>query len=124
MTEFVLATSYYARWRPDDGVPVQCSIGAPQWWQGPPLADLRSTAPWGLKDVLDDDEFRRKYRARLHRQTNRIVRELTELADSYPGTPLILMCFERDRGNCHRLQLAEWLSERLDVEVPEVTLWD
>jgi uncharacterized protein YeaO (DUF488 family) len=89
--------------------------------------DLRSTAPWGIKDIEDDAEFRRKYRHRLHRYSGRILGQLEELRDSYPDVPLVLMCFERDRSNCHRAQLAEWLTERLDVHVPEVgtelTLW-
>lgn len=123
MTDWMLATSYYARFRSEAGVPVQCSIGAPAWWADsphPPLLDLRAVAPWGLKDIADDSEFRRQYRARLHRQSPRILAELEELRACYPGTTLVLMCFERSRTDCHRLQLAEWLSDRLGVEVPEL----
>lgn len=123
MTEWNLATCSYALWTPEDGVPVQTSIGAPKWWDGPPLQDLRSAAPWGLMDVSDPAEFRRKYRARLHRNTPRILAQLGELATCYPGTVLVLMCFERRPQDCHRGLLAEWLSEHLGVEVLEIEPW-
>lgn len=87
---------------------------------GPTLQDGRSMAPWGLFDVEDPAEFRRRYCHRLHRFAPRIIGQLEELTARYPGTVLVLMCFERRRRDCHRGELAEWLSERLSVEVPEI----
>lgn len=81
--------------------------------------DLRSAAPWGLKDIASDEEFARRYRARLHRYTPRILGQLEEMRAQYPGVPLILMCFERRPADCHRAVLAKWLEQRLGTSVPE-----
>jgi hypothetical protein len=125
VTEWRLATASYSAWRPWMGVPVGTSIGSPKWWTGPTIQDGRSMAPWGrLFDIEDAAEFRTAYRARLHRRQYVIFRQLDELADAYPGVPLILMCFERRPEDCHRSVLAGWLDEMLDVYVPEVTPWD
>lgn len=122
-----LATCSYNAWRPWMGVPCQTSIGAPKWWTGPTLQDVRSAAPWGLFDVADPAEFTKRYRHRLHRYAPRIVGQLEELRACYPAETLVLMCFERSRTDCHRGDLALWLEQRLGVEVPELTeaaLWE
>jgi hypothetical protein len=78
--------------------------------------DLRSAAALGkLFEITHPTDFRTAYRTRLRRRSNLILRDLRELADSYPGVTLVLMCFERDWSDCHRLQLAEWLTQRLGV---------
>jgi uncharacterized protein (DUF488 family) len=41
--------------------------------------------------------------------------ELTAIVKS--GTPICLLCFERDAHRCHRLRIAELICERLDVKV-------
>jgi uncharacterized protein YeaO (DUF488 family) len=62
--------------------------------------------------VTDPDEFRRRYRHRLHQRTGRILAELAELHERYDGWPLALCCFEADPAACHRSVLAGWLAEK------------
>lgn len=42
---------------------------------------------------------------------------LEQLADLAKGRRLCLLCYERHVEGCHRLRLAEWMCERLDVGV-------
>jgi hypothetical protein len=64
------------------GVPVRTSVGAPRSFPAP-LIDWMTVAPWGLLDVTDPDEFRRRYRHRLHSKTPKILAELQELQEGY-----------------------------------------
>ena len=101
------------------GVPVRTSLGAPKWMTAP-LVDWPTVYPWGLfgKD-LDEATFTRKYRARLHRLTPRILRELQELREGYGD--LVLLCHEPAGAFCHRVVLGRWLAEQLGEEVTEAT---
>jgi uncharacterized protein DUF488 len=98
---------------------VRTSIGAPRWMTAP-LVEWPAVYPWGLfgKD-LDEATFTRKYRARLHRLTPRILRELTELREGYGD--LCLLCHEPAGAFCHRVVLGRWLSEQLGEGVTEAT---
>jgi len=117
-----LVVARYAAVDPRHMVPVQTSIGRPQWAPFE-VVPWPAVMPWGMVGKYSDrGEFRRAYRARLHRRTPRILGELAELLDAYPGWTLALCCFEdlaKPDAWCHRTYLSEWLSERLDVEVPD-----
>jgi hypothetical protein len=87
-----------------------------------PLLEWRSVYPWGLFGAgLEPEEFTRRYRHRLHRQTPRILAELTELREGYGD--LVLCCHEdlaKPGAWCHRTILATWLEEKLGEPVEEV----
>jgi len=79
-----LFTSSYSRVDPARMVPVRTSVGVPRF-AGYAVEEWPAVYPWGLLDVTDPDEFRRRYRHRLHRQTPRILAELGGLLDAYEG---------------------------------------
>jgi hypothetical protein len=85
-----------------------------------PLVEWPAVFPYGLfgRD-LDEAEFTRKYRHRLHRQRRRILAELQEMREGYDA-PLVLLCFEGPDRFCHRLVLGCWLAEQLGEEIEEV----
>jgi uncharacterized protein (DUF488 family) len=114
----VVRTGSYRTWRPEYGAPVRTSLGAPKWMTAP-LLEWPAVYPWGLfgRD-LDEATFTRKYRARLHRATPRILRELRELREAYGD--LVLLCHEGPDRFCHRRVLAAWLEEKLGEPVKEV----
>lgn len=99
-------------------MPVRTSLGMPRWMTAS-LVDWPAVYPYGLfgKD-LDEATFTRRYRARLHRQGPRILRELAELQAAYDA-PLVLLCFEPADLFCHRHVLRAWLQEH-GVPVEEV----
>jgi hypothetical protein len=90
---------------------VLTTVGTPRFVSFP-MVEWRTVAPYGLLDVTDPDEFRRKYRHRLRRLTPKILAELRELCEAYAPLPLALCCFERDPADCHRSILGEWLAEK------------
>ena len=102
---------------------MRTSLGKPKWL-APAVADaipyLKDLAPVGLFQVRDPDEFRRRYCERLGRiGVERIERRFHELIDANDGKPLVLLCFERHRQDCHRGDFAAWWEERTGEVVPE-----
>lgn len=100
-------------------VPVQTSIGRPRF-VAYEVEPWPAVMPWGLLDLSEPDEFRRRYRHRLHRLTPRILGELGELLARYDGWPLALSCFEQPGEFCHRTVLAGWLSESTGEVITEL----
>jgi hypothetical protein len=101
------------------GVPVRTSLGAPKWMTAP-LVDWPTVYPWGLfRAGLDEEEFTRRYRHRLHQRRPRILAELQELREGYGD--LVLLCHEPAGAFCHRVVLGRWLAEQLGEEVTEAT---
>ena len=120
-----LATGRYQTWRPEDGVPIRTTVGAPKFWRGPDLVDGRVMAPYGLlSDDLTTDEARRRYRQRLDEQADGVAAALATIATEHPGQPLVLLCYENVQAGeqCHRRWLAGWLADRYGIEVPEATI--
>ena len=116
----VLSTGSYQRWTPAQGVPVRTSAGAPRWFPEP-LVEWPTVYPsWALvRGGVAEEEYRRRYRHQLHRQTPAILRELQDMRDGY-DQPLCLLCW-CVRGFCHRRFLAEWLEQHLDETIPEIS---
>lgn len=63
----------------------------------------------------DHDALMRIYDA--HLATDKAREALDELATLAQGRRICLMCFERHVEGCHRLRLAQFLCERLDLPV-------
>lgn len=87
---------------------------------------LRSLAPSRKAfDLNDPNEFAGEYRAQLETLgPNRIADDLRRVSG---GRPAVLLCWEDlDKPGqwCHRRFLAEWLRDRLGVEVLELRTGD
>jgi hypothetical protein len=118
---------YTGRWHlvrdvpPSAIVPVRISVGAARFVPGarrfPAIEEL---IPRGLLDVEDAREFTRRYRQRLEEQgVARIQARFDELHREFACRPLVLLCFEADRGKCHRGDFAGWWEDKTGVLVPE-----
>ena len=101
------------------GVPVAITVGLPKWWPHG-LVEWRTVAPFGLLEIQDEGEFRKAYRARLHRLTPKVLAELHELVGAYAPAPIVLLCYEPPGEFCHRRLLAEWIEQHLGMEIPEL----
>jgi hypothetical protein len=100
---------------------VAITVGLPKWFPKP-MVPWRTVAPFGLLGAgLEPEEYRRRYRHRLHRLTPRITAELVEMRQAYAPADLILCCYEPAGAWCHRVLLAEFLAELLGEEVTEAT---
>jgi hypothetical protein len=121
---------YTGRWhlvrvvQPGAIVPVRTSLGAARFIPGagrlPAIAELTPTPE--LFRIQDAAEFTRQYRATLDRHGVAVIQgRFDELHERNPGRPLVLLCFEEDRRDCHRGDFAEWWEEKTGVCIPEYT---
>lgn len=92
--------------------PVRISLGTPRWPLGYTLAGaIKELMPWGIKDIEDVQEFRKRYFAQLERYgVERIGRQINRFKES--GRDVVLLCYEDIRKGpsyfCHRTMFAEW----------------
>jgi hypothetical protein len=94
---------------------VRISLGRPKW-----VAPSTAVIPSGRAVRPGGDEFERRYRERLDGfGVERVERRFREVADSYSGRPLVLLCFEKSLGDCHRSSFARCWQERSGEVVPE-----
>lgn len=120
-----LYTCNYSAFHPDMGVPVQTSNGKPKW---PLRYSLIHAAPKifpAFKDIqiADQDEFNRRYVARLEWITvDRIEAELNSIAQQAGDDRLVLLCFEDlSKGKwCHRTTFAQWWMQSTGEIVEEL----
>lgn len=102
---------------------VRISLGRPKWVPTSRTATIpyiAGLAPAGTLFDLEGEEFEQRYRARLDGfGVERVERRFREVADSYSGRPLVLLCFEKSPGDCHRSSFARWWQERTGEVVPE-----
>lgn len=125
ITKTKLVTARYQDFKPDLGIPVRSSVGAPRFWRFGPLAHSRATTPYG---VFRNDDLRTlqaqhiAYHARLDELGDEVVTELADIARDHPGEgPLVLLCYENVHagGDCHRRWFAEWFEDHYGIVVPE-----
>lgn len=129
MPEPVFATCSYGQFVPEMGLPVRITAGPPNRGLSYDLAgEIPQFAPFGNTLRYEFDDFRRAYRAKLHRQWKHgmdAARQILADAGAAEGTPLVLLCFEdladpyRPDLWCHRTILAQFLRQKTSVEVPE-----
>jgi hypothetical protein len=103
--------------------PVRISLGRPRWAHAARTAAIpyiSELAPVGHLFDLDGPEFDRAYQERLDQiGVDRIEQRFREVTAAYGGRPHVLLCFERDRGDCHRGTFATWWRERTGEVIPE-----
>jgi len=106
-----------------DAVKVGISVGGPRFRIDYRVVRLSDLAPRFPMLKLRGEEFRREYRAYLHRLTTpRIVQLLEQLSHDNGDSDLVLLCFEDVNAGmlCHRRYLAEFLRAEAGLEIPEL----
>lgn len=105
--------------------PVATSVGLPKFPLPYRVVDrVGMVCPFGLLDIADQDEFIRRYLERLERYgAAKILPVLARIAQREQRPGVALLCFENvAQGEfCHRRVLAEWLEERAELAVPELS---
>lgn len=103
---------------------VRTSLGRPRWVHPARTAAIpyiSELAPIGRLFALDGLEFKWRYRERLDGfRVAQLERRFREIAEAHGGLPLVLLCFEVDRRDCHRGDFADWWHERTGEAVPEL----
>ena len=123
-----LATTNYASFRPEMGVPVRTSVGRPRPTSFPYaheyVADL---APYGIfkikaLEAATPEVRRAAYCDRLDSKSLAIEEALDLLTEAYDGQTLVLLCYEGRGKGCHRRWAAGWFEIKYGIEVPELPL--
>ena len=110
----MIATSYFSNKSAPRERKVCIAKGYPRFLPGLPTAKL--LAPSNPKAV----DWRGAYRADLEARfpTSEALREELERIEAIVRDP-ILCCYESDPNDCHRSVLAEFIRERLGIDVRE-----
>jgi hypothetical protein len=124
MTPTTLATSSYSSRDliiASGLMPVGISIGEPKFPLAYECVYMRRLAPWGLREIVDNDEFAERYRARLEGLgIVAVAKRFAEISAEHSDRGLLLLCFEAPGSFCHRRVLAEWWEEQTGEHVPEL----
>lgn len=114
---------------------VSIALGAPAWYQGiayPTLAPPGELLGWFRREKdqpeADIPELIREFEYRYRTQVLRLLRpklvwvEIHDLVrnTSAPDGEPILLCWCGRGKFCHRRVVADWLHEKLGVDVPEL----
>jgi hypothetical protein len=102
-------------------VPVGISIGKPKFPLGYTPVYMKEAAPWGLREIADNDEFSERYQARLDGiGIDVFQRRFAEISTAHDGRGLVLLCFEPAGQFCHRHLFASWFEKQTGEHVPEL----
>jgi Protein of unknown function, DUF488 len=102
-------------------VPVGISIGKPKFPLGYECVYMTRLAPWGLREIGDDEEFTRRYRERLDAIGIAATRRrFLSISAEHDERGLALLCFEPVGTFCHRRVLASWFEEQTGQHIPEL----
>jgi hypothetical protein len=103
--------------------PVRTSVGQPRFFpRGSGFPYVRSLSPYKIRSQgLEGQRFDDAYVHCLDEMGIYEIREeLMVLSAQYDNRPLVLLCFEHDRNDCHRGRFATWWEEKTGEIVPEL----
>ena len=111
----IIQTSNFARcWNNPKAVAI--SIGLPKGWVGKRYFKL---APSYAMMRMSIPDFTFAYRKKL--ADLNAIEIVAEIQKNF-GDDVILLCFEQANIKCHRRLVAEWLEEKIKIEITEFGL--
>lgn len=104
---------------------VSISVGTPKWLLPYPLAHCKVIKPFSIFGKYDNMvDYEREYRKYLDSVGVKRIREELERIKRESGKDnLILLCYEKDKYECHRWVFAKWWRENTGEIVREYTEW-
>jgi uncharacterized protein YeaO (DUF488 family) len=108
-----IKTSYFAKYKGDDGVCI--AIIKPFYFKGTRYKALAPTLKL-LHDYKMQDITWEDYKIEYNKQLEKL--DAKQVAKELDGK--VLLCYEKDRNNCHRSFVAEWLEKNADVICEEL----
>lgn len=123
--QYELFTTSYKKFNPSTGIPVQISNGRPKFSLG---YDLTYKTPplypdWKLvkQKNLPVDQFREAYWAGLDKLGVDFLHKMFQMIAADAGDErLVLMCFEANKKDCHRGDLAIWWCRKTGELIKEL----
>lgn len=124
-----VATCSYSEYRPEMGIAVRTSVGAPKWFPHPAMS-WENAFPKYHWLKLPFDEYRRRYLAMLDEHgVEKLRGDLEFIVETHAKLhggdvqTVVLLCYEKlsKPGSwCHRTLLSEWLQQNLHTDVVEL----
>lgn len=98
-------------------VPICIAIGIPRFFRG---ATLPYLAPkrYMLSDKWTDEQYIEMYQREVLDKVDLNILKM-DMEGNSQGRDIAFCCYEKPGDFCHRHLLAEWLKEKLQVEVEE-----
>lgn len=124
--QFTAATSRFAGWKSEYGVPVRTTVGAARGFRYP-HENIPQLAPFTVfrnRQYTTVPQMIAAYTARLDGLRDEIITSCNALARQYHGERLVFLCFDdvqKPGEYCHRTWCAAWFRERFDMVLPELT---
>ncbi len=113
-------TSYFGNLRKlyaNGIVPIGIARGVPKFFYGQTVFEVAPYS-WMLSGSVSREEYIDAYfnKVLCHVDANNLVNRLREISK---GKDIALCCYEKPTDFCHRHLLAEWLTNKLGIEVKE-----
>ena len=94
------------------------SLFPPKWFTGISMKQVAPTYSIFTARGLSDEQYEKRFNREVLAKVD--VWNFYQLLERFSGgQDVALCCFEKDRKDCHRLLVAEWLQRGLGIEVPE-----
>lgn len=122
----MLYTSYYAKKDKidtDNYAYVSISVGTPKWSLPYPLEHCYVLKPFSIFGKYDNMiDYEREYRKCLDKiGVQKINFALNQIKQKTGKENLILLCYEKDKNECHRWTFAKWWMEKTGEIVEEIS---
>lgn len=113
-------TSYFSKGKKltDAGIKmIGIALKPPTWYMGVSVYDVAPT-PSILYGTQTEEEYTRRFKHEVlaRQDAQKFVDKIKAISQ---GKDVALCCFEKPREFCHRHIVAEWLKEKLNIEVDE-----
>lgn len=94
------------------------SLYPPRWFNGISLKQVAPTKSILFANGQTQEEYTRRYRSEVLSQQD-MQQFLKTVEQASGGQDVALCCYEKPEDFCHRHILADWIKERLGIEISE-----
>jgi len=112
-----MQTSFFAKYKGENAVSI--SLSKPKWYTT--CREYKKLAPsWNLLNKYKQDKDEVYY----IKQYQKEILDKLDPKQVYEelGEDAVLLCWEKSGEFCHRFIVAEWLQDKLGIEIKEFTL--
>ena len=97
---------------------VGISLYPPRWFNGISLKQVAPTKSILFANGQTQEEYTRRYRSEVLSQQD-MKQFLKTVEQASGGQDVALCCYEKPEDFCHRHILADWIKEKLGIEILE-----
>ena len=94
------------------------SLYPPRWFNGISLKQVAPTKSILFANGQTQEDYTRRYRAEVLSQQD-MQQFLKTVEQASGGQDVALCCYEKPEDFCHRHILADWIKEKLGIEISE-----